>query len=176
MDVAALPSVPKAPASETAAMIEEAAAPADGTAANALLEAQANAGKGPLINKGSVSNAITFVIMGIFIALKMAQDDGDYSVPIDYGLAFGLFGFAGGVTNWLAVTMLFDKIPLLIGSGALFAPFLAHSRAPFLAHVCSLIASYMVSLAHFLITARRHPASLQEHPRRCEEGLYDRIL
>lgn len=32
-------------------------------------------------------------------------------------LAFGLFGFAGGITNWLAVKMLFDKVPGLMGSG-----------------------------------------------------------
>lgn len=28
-------------------------------------------------------------------------------------LALGLFGFAGGVTNWLAVKMLFDRVPFL---------------------------------------------------------------
>eukprot|EP00494_Astrolonche_serrata_P011523 UN11608 len=27
--------------------------------------------------------------------------------------------FAGGVTNWLAVTMLFDEIPFLYGSGVI---------------------------------------------------------
>jgi hypothetical protein len=34
-----------------------------------------------------------------------------------YILAFGLFGFAGGVTNWLAITMLFEEVPGLYGSG-----------------------------------------------------------
>ena len=34
-----------------------------------------------------------------------------------YILAFGLFGFAGGITNWLAVKMLFDEIPGVYGSG-----------------------------------------------------------
>ena len=33
--------------------------------------------------------------------------------------AFGLFGFAGGITNWLAVKMLFDEVPGLIGSGVI---------------------------------------------------------
>eukprot|EP00116_Pleurobrachia_bachei_P009079 sb/3469341/ len=37
--------------------------------------------------------------------------------------AFGLFGFAGGVTNWLAIRMLFEKIPFLIGSGVLLSNF-----------------------------------------------------
>lgn len=43
------------------------------------------------LNKGSVSNAITFVIMIIFIILKVNNDS---NLAIDYGLAFGLFGFA----------------------------------------------------------------------------------
>ncbi|KAJ3442553.1 hypothetical protein M0812_12290 [Anaeramoeba flamelloides] len=36
----------------------------------------------------------------------------------EYFLAFGLFGFAGGITNWLAVKMLFDKI----GHGKYYLP------------------------------------------------------
>ena len=39
------------------------------------------------------------------------------ALPYQYILAFGLFGFAGGITNWLAIKMLFDKIPGLYGSG-----------------------------------------------------------
>lgn len=34
-----------------------------------------------------------------------------------------LFGFSGGVTNWLAVKMLFDKVPGLIGSGIITQQF-----------------------------------------------------
>lgn len=30
----------------------------------------------------------------------------------EWVLAFGLFGFAGGFTNWLAVKMLFDQVCL----------------------------------------------------------------
>ena len=41
------------------------------------------------------------------------------SLTSRYILSFGLFGFAGGVTNWLAVKMLFDKIPGVIGSGVI---------------------------------------------------------
>ena len=29
----------------------------------------------------------------------------------NYVLSVGLFGFAGGITNWLAIKMLFDRIP-----------------------------------------------------------------
>ncbi len=34
-------------------------------------------------------------------------------------LAMGLFGFAGGITNWLAVQMLFDRVCGLPGSGVI---------------------------------------------------------
>ena len=43
--------------------------------------------------------------------------------PLEWVLAAGLFGFAGGVTNWLAVKMLFDRVPLLYGSGVIPARF-----------------------------------------------------
>ena len=36
-----------------------------------------------------------------------------------YTMSFGLFGLAGGVTNWVAVYMLFEKVPYLYGSGVI---------------------------------------------------------
>lgn len=36
-----------------------------------------------------------------------------------YLIAFGLFGFAGGFTNWVALQMLFYRIPLVYGSGVI---------------------------------------------------------
>ena len=36
-----------------------------------------------------------------------------------YILAAGLFGFAGGITNWIAIKMLFDRICNLPGSGVI---------------------------------------------------------
>lgn len=36
-----------------------------------------------------------------------------------YILSFGLFGFSGGITNWLAVHMLFKRIPWVAGSGVI---------------------------------------------------------
>eukprot|EP00944_MAST-04C_sp_MAST-4C-sp1_P003564 g3564.t1 len=66
--------------------------------------------------KGSVSNYITFVILLISVFLYAAVGKVQ---PIPYILSFGLFGFAGGFTNWLAVKMLFDKIPFLYGSGVI---------------------------------------------------------
>ena len=67
-------------------------------------------------NKGAVSNYITACFMVLGIALCAAFPT---SVPCRYVLSFGLFGFAGGVTNWLAILMLFDRVPFLIGSGVI---------------------------------------------------------
>jgi hypothetical protein len=78
------------------------------------------------INKGDISNIITFIIMIVGIALKVTSS---YSLAIEYVLAFGLFGFAGGLTNWLAVKMLFDRVPGLIGSGVIPRQFKEIRRA-----------------------------------------------
>ncbi|NKB68513.1 MAG: hypothetical protein GKR89_15740 [Candidatus Latescibacteria bacterium] len=67
-------------------------------------------------NKGSTSNLISFSLLVLGLAAQ----------PRGWGgwvLAAGLFGFAGGVTNWLAVKMLFDRVPLLYGSGVIPARF-----------------------------------------------------
>ena len=70
--------------------------------------------------KGSVSNYITFGILVIALVLYSSNPN---VVAFHYLLSFGLFGFAGGFTNWLAVKMLFDKIGCggiyLIGSGVI---------------------------------------------------------
>jgi len=41
-----------------------------------------------------------------------------------YVLSFGLFGFAGGFTNWIAIQMLFYKIPFVYGSGIIPARYM----------------------------------------------------
>jgi len=93
--VETLPDVPSAPASEGSPPNETesdektpvvAAAPPKPS-----FEVEDEACCEGWLNKGSVSNAITFVIMVIFIILKIGDDD---NLAIDYGLAFGLFGFA----------------------------------------------------------------------------------
>ena len=56
------------------------------------------------LNKGNVSNAITFVIMIIFIILKINDDA---NLAIDYGLAFGLFGFAVRSTHCSPIPLRF---------------------------------------------------------------------
>ena len=81
---------------------------------------------GPWLNKGSLSNAATFTVMLVGMALKAAGGGGDTTTSgcADGGLArwvlaAGLFGFAGGITNWLAIKMLFDRVCGLPGSGVI---------------------------------------------------------
>jgi len=69
-------------------------------------------------DKGRVSNSVSFLLLvgGLWLTAR-----GYTAAP--WVLAAGLFGFAGGVTNWLAVKMLFDRVPLLYGSGVIPARF-----------------------------------------------------
>ena len=66
-----------------------------------------------IIEKGRISNSITFLllILGIIYTPDV--------VYAEWLLAAGLFGFAGGFTNWLAVKMLFDRVPFLYGSAVI---------------------------------------------------------
>lgn len=61
-----------------------------------------------MINMSGWTNLISFVIMvaGYFIPT--------YGEPIT---AIGAFALSGAFTNWLAIYMLFDKVPYLYGSG-----------------------------------------------------------
>ena len=62
------------------------------------------------MNKSLVTNITTFLITiyGLFSPI--------YSAEI---FMAGLFGLSGGMTNWLAIHMLFDKVPFLFGSGVI---------------------------------------------------------
>ena len=62
-----------------------------------------------VINKSLLSNAVAlmFVIVGYLM-------EGPVQI---YILNVGLFALSGGVTNWLAVHMLFERVPGLYGSG-----------------------------------------------------------
>ncbi len=62
------------------------------------------------MNKSAVTN---------IIALSIAV--GGYFSPVYSEIISmtGLFALSGGVTNWLAVHMLFEKVPLLYGSGVI---------------------------------------------------------
>jgi len=66
----------------------------------------------PSVNKSLVTNffALVFTLSGLFLANHIL-----YTV--------GLFALSGAVTNWLAVHMLFEKVPGLYGSGVIPARF-----------------------------------------------------
>lgn len=72
-------------------------------------------------DKGNISLMVTFSVMCLGLILVMSVDESKVKdITFEkYILSFGLFGFAGGFTNWLAVTMLFVKVPGLIGSGVI---------------------------------------------------------
>ena len=60
------------------------------------------------MNKNILTNIISFTVMIL----------GAFS-PIYQNILFsiGLFSLSGGLTNWLAIYMLFEKIPFVYGSG-----------------------------------------------------------
>jgi uncharacterized membrane protein YheB (UPF0754 family) len=60
------------------------------------------------MNKSLLTNLISIVL--IFIGFLTPV----YSVEIK---SMGLYSFSGAITNWLAIHMLFEKIPFLYGSG-----------------------------------------------------------
>lgn len=64
------------------------------------------------MNKSSVTNAIALIatLLGYFLAQPLL-----YTV--------GIFALSGAITNWLAIHMLFEKVPGLYGSGVIPARF-----------------------------------------------------
>eukprot|EP00899_Mesostigma_viride_P003444 jgi/Mesvir1/130/Mv07793-RA.1 len=73
------------------------------------------------ISLGDWANIIAFLIMlwGIYLRMHSTDEEWAGCLMCRLILAFGLFGFAGGITNWIAVKMLFDKVPGLYGSGVI---------------------------------------------------------
>ncbi len=61
-------------------------------------------------NKSFVTNLISVVIIGI-----------GYLCPVQQELviSIGFFALSGAITNWLAIYMLFEKVPFLYGSGVI---------------------------------------------------------
>lgn len=68
-----------------------------------------------MITKSSIATFCTILV----ILTSFLFDE--YSSVI---LSTGLFAFSGSVTNWLAIHMLFEKIPFLYGSGVIPSRFL----------------------------------------------------
>ena len=52
------------------------------------------------LDKGTLSNMMTFLLLLIGMIIRLAAPDAKVG---DYILGLGLFGFSGGITNWLAV-------------------------------------------------------------------------
>jgi len=64
------------------------------------------------VNKSLVTNLIALSLIAI-----------GYLMPNETIFAVGIFAFSGALTNWLAIHMLFEKVPGLYGSGVIPARF-----------------------------------------------------
>lgn len=67
------------------------------------------------MNKSIITNVIATSLVAAGLALEAP-----FREPV---LTTGLFALAGGLTNWLAIHMLFEKVPGLYGSGVISARF-----------------------------------------------------
>ncbi|MDP7447543.1 MAG: DUF445 family protein, partial [Candidatus Latescibacteria bacterium] len=81
--------------------------------------------KADTVPRGMISNLLSLMTMVVGLMGTLAAGNPETPFPpyaLTAGpwlLAAGVFGFAGGITNWLAVKMLFDRVPLLYGSGVI---------------------------------------------------------
>lgn len=69
------------------------------------------------INKNSINKSIATNLLALIVLLVGWY----WQQPII--LSVGLFALSGALTNWLAVHMLFEKVPLLYGSGVILLRF-----------------------------------------------------
>ncbi|KAG9395625.1 hypothetical protein J8273_2820 [Carpediemonas membranifera] len=69
-----------------------------------------------LVTKGNIANGISFLVLVIGLILKFVPWVRHWFI-VTLIFNAGLFGFSGGVTNSIAIKMLFDRVPFLIGSG-----------------------------------------------------------
>ena len=67
-----------------------------------------------MTNKSLITNLISILIILIGFL---------YSDDFSFILLVGVFALSGSITNWLAIHMLFDKIPFLYGSGVILDRF-----------------------------------------------------
>jgi uncharacterized membrane protein YheB (UPF0754 family) len=67
-----------------------------------------------MMNKSLITNLVSiFIILIGFL----------YRDDLSFILLVGVFALSGSVTNWLAIHMLFDKVPFLYGSGVILDRF-----------------------------------------------------
>ena len=64
------------------------------------------------MNKSLITNLIALLVT-----------IGGYSIHHEFLFSVGIFALSGAITNWLAVHMLFEKVPGLYGSGVIPAQF-----------------------------------------------------
>lgn len=64
------------------------------------------------MNKSAITNIVSLLAMAASWYLEQ-----------NWLWVMGLFAFSGAITNWLAIHMLFEKVPLLYGSGVIPARF-----------------------------------------------------
>ena len=67
-----------------------------------------------MMNKSLITNLVSiFIILIGFL----------YRDDLSFILLVGVFALSGSITNWLAIHMLFDKVPFLYGSGVILDRF-----------------------------------------------------
>ena len=64
------------------------------------------------MNKSAITNLLSLVVMVL-----------GWLLALPWLWTMGLFAFSGAITNWLAIHMLFEKVPFLYGSGVIPARF-----------------------------------------------------
>jgi uncharacterized membrane protein YheB (UPF0754 family) len=60
------------------------------------------------VNKSFITNVLAVIATGVGYAIQQ---------PLVFSM--GIFALSGAITNWLAVHMLFEKVPFLYGSGVI---------------------------------------------------------
>lgn len=70
------------------------------------------------MNKSLITNIVSLALLAT-----------GYATQNQFALYAGLFAFSGAITNWLAIYMLFEKVPGLYGSGVIPARFEAFKNA-----------------------------------------------
>lgn len=64
------------------------------------------------MNKSILTNLIATIVLAV-----------GWGLQNDLIMMVGLFALSGALTNWLAIHMLFEKVPGLVGSGVIPARF-----------------------------------------------------
>ncbi|AFJ01204.1 hypothetical protein Q7C_19 [Methylophaga frappieri] len=88
-----------------------------------------------MLSKSLITNLLALLLIALGWFLPAA-----WQLPV---MMTGLFALAGAVTNWLAVHMLFERVPGLYGSGVIMLKFAAFRQA-----IADLLMQQFFSEAH----------------------------